>query len=179
MKDIPGFEREYAATSCGKIWSYKSHKFLIPKTVRGYHHVDLFVNGVCHQMQVHRLVAMAYIPNPNGFPCVNHKDENKINNCVGNLEWCTYQYNNCYGTRLEKARSALTQETKSRIISACIEARRRPVKCIEIGRVFKSQSDAAKELGMKKSHIGSACRGKRNKAGGYHWEYAEAVSYGT
>lgn len=56
-----------------------------------------------HQYGIHTLVAMAFIPNPNNLPCVNHIDENKSNNSLDNLEWCTWQYNNTYGTRVQRA----------------------------------------------------------------------------
>lgn len=79
MRDIPGFEGLYAVTSCGKVWSYKSKKFIKPYRIgNGY----LAVKLAGKNYRVHRLVAMTYIPNPENLPFVNHKDENKHNNCL-------------------------------------------------------------------------------------------------
>ena len=104
MKDIQGYEGLYAVTSCGKIWSYRSKKFInIRKNRGGYLVVNLSKNGKNTTYQVHRLVAKAYIPNPDDLPQINHKDENKEHNYVNNLEWCTAKYNSNYGTRNQRA----------------------------------------------------------------------------
>lgn len=172
MKDIPGFEGKYAVTSCGKVWSYKYKKFLKPKTVRGYHMVDLFKNGEGKKspIYVHRLVAITYIPNPDNLPCVNHKDESRTNNCVGNLEWCSYQYNNTYGTRMEKVKAS--GATKN-LWKYGVEAIKQAVLCVETGVVYESEMEAARQLGISHSHIGCCCNGKRKTTGGYHWQFAE------
>lgn len=114
---------------------------------------------------IHRLVAEAFIPNPNNYPQVNHKDENKLNNSVDNLEWCTAKYNTNYGTG-NKRRSE-----KQKDISR--EYTYKKVKCIETGIIYKSPVDAANQLGISRLHIGHAANPKdRHKtAGGYHWEY--------
>lgn len=102
MKDIAGFEGKYAITSCGRVWSYR-HKGFIKNCLdprNGYYQVCLYDKDGKHYIRlVHRLVAQAYLDNPNGYPCINHKDEDKSHNYLGNLEWCTYEYNNNYGTR--------------------------------------------------------------------------------
>ena len=82
-------------------------KILKPTNSRGYLRVSLNQNGKIKKEQVHRLVAQAFIPNPNQLPEVNHKDENKLNNYVGNLEWCTSKYNCNYGTRNIRLSTAL------------------------------------------------------------------------
>lgn len=69
---------------------------------RFYLCVNLWNDGEQKTMRVHRLIALAFLPNPNGLPEVNHKDENKTNNCVSNLEWCDHQYNNSYGSKRGK-----------------------------------------------------------------------------
>ena len=109
MKDIPGYEGKYAATSCGKIWSYKSKKFLKPKSDKdGYYKVNLYYDGKQKTYFIHRLVALTYIPNPNNLPQVNHKSEIKTENFIDNLEWCTGEYNTNYGTRNERAGKTLS-----------------------------------------------------------------------
>lgn len=110
MVDISGYEGVYAITSCGKVWSYKRKKFLKncldPRT--GYYQVCLYKDGGKHHAihLIHRLVANAYLPNPNGYPCINHLDEIKEHNYLNNLEWCTYKYNCNYGTRNSRISSS-------------------------------------------------------------------------
>lgn len=91
MKKI--FE-EYYVTEDGKIWSSKSNKFIAQRvSPKGYYIVNLSINKHCKTYQVHNLVATAFIPNPNNYNVINHKDGNKLNNNINNLEWCTYKYN--------------------------------------------------------------------------------------
>ena len=100
---IRSFDR-YVKYSNGRIHLHKG-KVLSPiKDKDGYLQVNLCYNGKIHQIKVHRIVAQAFIPNPNNLPQVNHKDEDKTNNSVDNLEWCTVKYNNNYGSRKDKAR---------------------------------------------------------------------------
>lgn len=122
---------------------------------KGYTLVSLCDNGKQKTVNVHRLVAEAFIPNPNNYPCINHKDENKTNNAVENLEWCTYQKNNVHGKRLMK--SALKRGV--------------PVYCIELNRIFASATSAERFLGICQSTICACCKGKCKLAGGYHWRY--------
>ena len=108
MKDIKGYEGLYAITSCGKVWSYQSKRFLLPyKNNKGYLFVKLSKGGIRKAYSIHRLVALNYIPNPENKEQVNHKDENKENNCINNLEWMT-NYENChYGTRNQRVSQTL------------------------------------------------------------------------
>ena len=117
-KDIPRYEGKYQVSNTGKVRSlnYKrtgKTKILKPHTNRdGYKTVNLLKPGEKYKpYYVHRLVAQAFIPNPNNWPQVNHIDEDKANNVVWNLEWCTQQYNMNYGTRNERAREALKYKT--------------------------------------------------------------------
>ena len=93
-KSIKGYEKYYLIYDDGRVWSIRSNKFLKPKVERtGYLSVDLCVNKQKTRIKIHRLVAEAFIPNPNNLPYVNHKDKNKQNNKANNLEWCTIEYN--------------------------------------------------------------------------------------
>lgn len=98
-RDIPGYEGLYAADTEGVIWSLmttvgrRAGPLKPYVNTGGYLRVNLFKNGKCHHEYVHRLVAVTFIPNPNGFKIINHKDANPANNQVGNLEWCNQKYN--------------------------------------------------------------------------------------
>ena len=108
-KDISGYEGLYKVSNTGEIYSMRENKNLsLSKDRYGYEQIILYKNGESKTYKVHRLVALAFIPNPDPikYPIINHKDENKLNNNASNLEWCDYQYNNTYGNRLEKAKIA-------------------------------------------------------------------------
>lgn len=152
MKDIIGYEGLYAVTSCGKVWSYKSNKFLAPnRNNNGYCQVSLMKNGKRKVCYIHRLVAQAFLPNPNNLPEVNHKDECKENNCLANLEWCDRAYNLAYGTRTKRTR--------------------KPIYCVELDRTFEGVNAAAKELNLSQGNISNVCHGKLNTTGGYHFKF--------
>lgn len=100
MKDIPGFEGRYAVTEDGKVWSYLSNRFLKNRIgTHGYLIVELQHpngsrrKGFRYVKSVHRLVAMTYIKNPKCLPFINHKDSNRLNAHISNLEWCTQKTN--------------------------------------------------------------------------------------
>lgn len=158
MIDIKGYEGKYAITSCGKVWSYKSKRFLKTiKSQKGYERVYLRKDNSVKHPTIHKLVAAAYIPNPNNLPQINHKDENKENNSVNNLEWCTNKYNSNYGTR--NARMS--------------RAKMKKVFCVELNRIFDSGLHASSELKIGSPRISECCSGKFKTAGGYHWQYAD------
>lgn len=104
MRDIPGYEGLYAATEDGRIFSYKRKRFLKPtKHYSGYLRITLCKNGKSKNYALHRLIAATYLENPLNLPCVNHIDEDKLNNNVENLEFCDAAYNINFGTRTERA----------------------------------------------------------------------------
>ena len=154
MKDIKNYEGLYAITSCGKVWSYKSKKFLKPGLLNtGYLLITLCKNGELKQFLVHRLVAEAYLPNPHNLPQVNHKDEVKTHNWINNLEWCDAKYNNNYGTRNKRAS--------------------KKVQCIETGQIFDSITEAANFINRGVAALSMCLTGKNKSCAGYHWKYIE------
>lgn len=105
-----------------------------------------------HSKNVHRLVAETFIDNPNNYPEVNHKDENKLNNRVDNLEWCTHNYNSTYGSRLGRYKGFNNPQAK--LSEHCV--REIKSKC-STHRV----SDLAKEYGISETHISAIKHGRR------------------
>ena len=158
MKDIKGYEGLYAMTSCGKVWRYKRQKFLKPvDNGIGYLKVGLCKEGKKEYRFVHRLVAEAYIPNPENKTDVNHKNEIKTDNYVNNLEWTTHKENMNYGNRNAKIAAKLSK----------------PVYCVELNKVFPSTAEAGRQLRIGNSHISKCCRGILKTCGGYHWNYLQ------
>ena len=149
MRDIKGYEGLYAVTSCGRVWSYRAKKFLKPfDNGFGYKIVVLCKDGVRKHYRVHRLVAEAYLPNPDNLPQVNHKDENKANNALPNLEFCDAKYNNNYSFA-------------------------KKVICLETGEIYNSLTEAAKAVNRSTGNISDCLAGRKKTTGGYHWAYYE------
>lgn len=100
-KDCKGYEGKYQVSTQGRVWSVKGQRYLKGTvTKKGYVYVHLTAkNGKAVKERLHRLVALTFLDNPDNLPVVNHKDENKLNNSVDNLEWCSHKYNCNYGTR--------------------------------------------------------------------------------
>lgn len=165
MKDIPGYEGLYAATSCGKIWSYKSKKFLKPYIVgSGYLGVSLCKNGQRKDCRVHRLVAITYLPNPNNLPEVNHINEVKTDNYLNNLEWCDRKYNVNYGDRTQKQLETILGKYKI----ACYKK-----DTDDFVGYFKSQTEAANQLGLWQGNITKVVNGLAHSTGGYTFHYVK------
>lgn len=154
-KEIKGYEGLYQVSNLGRVRSLRYNKILKPCVSKtGYEYV-LLVDRNSHNKnhRLHRLVAMTFLPNPENLPQVNHKDENKLNNCADNLEWCTAGYNTSYGTGIRR-----------RVVSVS-----KPCVCLETGVVYSSASEASRQTGIM--CVVDCCRGKHHTAGGYHWEY--------
>ena len=159
MRDIKGYEGLYAVTSCGKVWSYKRNIFLKARD-KGLGYVKVALtdrNGKVKEHAIHRLVAEAYIPNPDNLPEVNHKNEERAKNNVQNLEWCTRQYNTNYGSRASKFAKAVGKG----------------VVCLETGISYESASAAGRALGINISSISRAIRCPNYTTKGYHWVLLE------
>lgn len=118
---VKGFEAYYQVSPLGFVYSIRNKRLISPyiRPSDGYIQIEFNVNGVASKHLVHRLVAEAYIPNPDNLPCVNHKDGNKWNNQVSNLEWCTYSENMEHASKnnllktkgVNNPASKLTEET--------------------------------------------------------------------
>lgn len=128
-KDIEGYEGKYQVSNTGKVRSLNYRHTGKTKVMRqytdkdGYKNITLRTNGKRKVYFIHRLVAQAFLPNPNNYPIINHKDENKTNNAVWNLEWCTYKYNTNYGNCRKKMSEAhkgkqFTEEHRKKLSEA-------------------------------------------------------------
>lgn len=155
IKDIKGYEGLYKVDNFGNVYSLprkttKGGKLKQQINKRNYCRVVLCKNNIAKAFSVHRLVAQAFIPNPQNFPQVNHKDENPRNNCVSNLEWCTAKYNCNYGTGIQRNSAArrgvpLSEERKRKISES--EKGKKGVIHTEAAR--KKMSEAAKKYWNK------------------------------
>lgn len=177
-KDIKDFEGLYQVSNFGKVRSLgmsfirtdlkpytRSPGAVKPiKTRLGYLCVELHKQGFAKRYLVHRLVAMAFLPNSNNLPEINHKDENKTNNRVDNLEWCTHKYNSTYGTRATRIKDTIKRTGKAI-----------PVLMYSKNGIFLCRFDAINEaaitMDISCGSIVECCKGKRKSAGGYVWKY--------
>lgn len=186
-KPIKGYEQRYLVSNYGRVkrLSYTQKgkggclivmKDMIMKQSSARHNyakVTLCFNGYTKTPQVHRLVAEAFIPNPDNYPQINHKDENKWNNCVENLEWCTAEYNIHYGTKLKRQGETFKKNGK----------RSKPIiqysKSGEIIMIHSSMRDAARYIrkdnsrdGRERFNIKQCCNGETKSAYNYIWRYS-------
>lgn len=178
-RPVVGYEGLYEVSNTGKVKSlFRYKKVLKPSITRnGYCIAELFKNKTGKMMSVHRLVAMAFVPNPNNLPQVNHIDENKCNNCVENLEWCSAKYNMNFGTsKIRRAKN--TDYTKPVYAENARKNGKKVCKPVaqftksgEFVRSYESGKEAHRETGINHSHILECCAEKVKTAGGYVWKY--------
>ena len=213
-KDIEGYEGYYQISNMGRVKSlertvrcnrgYRTvpEKILEgSKNTYGYLQVELCQEAKKNYCTIHRLVAQAFLDNSEGYKEINHKDEDKTNNCVENLEWCDRSYNTNYGTRNQRAGEKLrgrkhSEETIKKIaeklrgrklseetIKKIAEKQRnnsrtsKPVYSVDkvTGEIkeYPSAKEAERCTGIYHGSIIRCCRGERNSAGGFHWFYAD------
>lgn len=185
-KDIKGYKGLYQVSNLGRVRSLDRSvidkkgrvltfqgRLLRPAKSKkgGYLRVILSKDGQSKTCKVHRLVAQAFIPNPYGLPCVNHKDEITTNNCVNNLEWCTWAYNDNYGSHGKKIADDHSKQVAQFTLDGKLVA------------VYKNAYYASSAVNVGDSQIracaiGKARQGPHGKqtfktAGGYKWKYVE------
>ena len=163
--NIDGYP-DYQVSNTGKVKSIKYGKERILKqgtNKYGYHLVQLYRDGKYKNMKVHRLVAEAFISNPDNLPQINHKDENPLNNNVENLEFCDAKYNINYGTHNKRMAKTKTGIYNTKISKA--------VKCLETSVVYPSLAEIQRKIGFSKQNISACCNGKRKSAYKFHWEW--------
>lgn len=188
-KDIAGYEGKYQVSNLGRVrsldrYSWNGYKYWLQRgkilkassQKSGYLFVTLSKAGKTKPYRVHRLVAQAFIPNPNGWPQVSHKDEDVTNNKVENLEWCTAEYNINYGNHNQKIAKTLKQPKYQKI---AIENGRKASKPViqltldgKIVKYYNSQSEAARKNNIKSGGISDCCNKKIKYYEGYLWEFA-------
>ena len=178
-KDIVGYENEYQINQFGEIRTLKDspklkkYDVLKPQISKrnGYVYQMLYKNGKEKLLRVHRLVAMAFLPNPNNLPQVNHKDGNKQNNSVDNLEWCEqsdnmkHAYKNGLQTPSENQRKAIINTNKLKQKKVC------QIKDGEVINTFSGISEASRQTKISISCISRCCNLKRKSTNGYEWRF--------
>ena len=189
-KDIEGYEGLYQVSNTGKVRSMNYNKTGKVKRLKpaidsdGYLRLGLYKDGKQRYYSVHRLVAMTFIPNPNNLPCVNHKDENKTNNCVDNLEWISHLDNMNYGTRNERLSESRKGQNNpmygkkgkdnptSKPILMIDKHTTKPIAC------FDCVGDANEYLGKPRynSTINKCAKGYSKTSGGYIWKYVNIIA---
>lgn len=168
-KSVSGFDG-YEISDRGRVRSFRRNngqgRILKTETSdRGYKQVSLYKDGKQHQKSIHRLVAEAFIDNPEEKETVNHKDCDKTNNCVSNLEWMS---------KSENVRHAYDNGLNENVKRRLGEGRSKthpPVRVIETGKIYQSQRALARDLGLIEQCVSRCLRKWSGSSGGYHFEY--------
>lgn len=175
-RSVVGYEGFYEVSSFGRVrciailtkWGSVTKVNRIMKqrdTHDGYKRVSLSLNKKLKHKTVHRLVALAFIPNPQNLPEINHKDENTKNNCVENLEWCSRKYNANYGTLPQRESEWGINHPKKSIpvVKMALDG--------EFLAEYPSIKEAARQHGIGDECIVRCCKGKQETSAGYKWKY--------
>lgn len=181
FKDIEGYEGSYQVSNEGRVKSlkYRKEHILKPSNSRGYLRVALCKNNKRNDYSIHRLVASAFIDNPEGLNEVNHIDEDKTNNYVENLEWCSHAFNINHGTRTIRAAEKHRGKTNPRAAEKLSIPVDMLTKSGELIRTFQSAHEAERFLknnGYPKAsccNINSCCKGKLQSCYSFKWRYSQ------
>lgn len=168
-KEIEGYEGLYQISTLGRVRSMKRSIFMKPKDTKDYLMVGLTKNKKQKWFSVHRLVASAFIENPEHKKEVNHIDENTFNNKVQNLQWVTAKENANWGTRTTRMKETLIRNRvagKNKVIQIC-------AKTNEVVNEFIFIREASRYTGISHSSICDCLNGKLKTASGYKWEYSK------
>ena len=159
-KIIPDYPN-YKISNLGRVINIKKNKLMTLTKHNNYYWVKLSNNNHAKSIKVHRLVAQIFILNPDNLPCINHKDEDTSNNIVDNLEWCNHEYNNTYGTRIERQK----EKIKKPVIQCDIKG--------NYINEFDSINDAANSLHILACNISNCLKGRQKSTprGLYTWKY--------
>ena len=168
-RDVVGYEGRYMVSSMGRVYSCPNHMhngmiLNADKYQNGYYRVALSKHCQKKYVMIHRLVAEAFLPNPNNYPFVNHKDESRTNNCVENLEWCTPKYNSNYG-RVSKENRIANCKLGRPVVQMTLDSK-------DIA-IFPSLGEAGRSVGVSASNIREACIGNVQTSAGFKWRYAD------
>lgn len=172
-KPVRGYEGRYEVSNFGRVMSLnyrmtKQSKLMSPSiNSDGYACTTLTKDGKGYSKRVHRLVAEAFIPNPLEYPEVNHIDEDKLNNHVDNLEWCTREHNVNHGSGNERRSSSQVNGSKSVGVKALSKSG-------SIAHIFVSLQEAQRK-GFSAGNICECCKGKRNYHKGFMWRYLDGT----
>ena len=160
--EVKGYDN-YSVSNTGLVRNDDTGKLLKPQKTRGYYYVHLKRCGKLKNKYIHRLVAQAFIPNPENKPQINHIDGNPQNNCVSNLEWCTQSENILHRYRVLG---------KKPNMEAAINMCKKKVVCVETGEIFESAAVAGRVFEISPSCITRAIHKEYYTAKGYHWRFA-------
>lgn len=185
-KDIPGYNGEYQISSWGRVKSFKKNKETIMKPhmlYSKYYQIFLYKNRKTKGVLIHRLVATVFIPNPENKPEVNHKDGDKTNNHLSNLEWCTHRENikHAWATGLEKntVKRILCGKKYAKLNFKNGEHLRKKVDQYDLKgnfiKTWESGTEAERQLNLPHSKVAACCVGKRKTTGGYIWRHHRGI----
>ena len=165
--DIKGYEGKYKVSNQGRVYSIRSNKYLaIGNNRKGYLYVRLWKDNIEKKEYIHRLVARHFIPNPNNLPQVNHKDENKENNRVENLEWCDAKYNNNYGSHSKRVAEGYLNGGKN-----CYKVKQFSLEGEYIA-TYRSMREAERLNNLANGSLSAYFKNHYSQWGGYKWERA-------